>query len=410
MKRLFRPIAHAVSAFKRRNSVLLIPPTSFVGSTGDTAMSCVVVQYFRKRHGSVDVLGLEDLNLDSSAPDQYLDPGSYLRWGPVRAPYRLLPKLARYERAFLIGADIIDGVYDADDAIKRINVLGEAATLGAQATVLGASFNSAPHPGCIAALRGLPSSVTICARDPASKVRMEGALERPIRLVADLAFLTPLHVGHPALVPLRAWREKQSSIVGLNINNLQVQAQPGLVDAVHSIARQLLAQGHSLMLIPHDVRGEPSDVSLLRDLERKLDSDRVQMLNCRSPGAIKCALSYCDALLTGRMHAAILAFSTHTPVVSLAYQDKFAGLYASLGLENEGMMLTPRQAVTDPLAVVRAVENTLGHAGRLSGLIAAHFSAVQQLAQENFQQQAPTTPASMSGARVMQVALAAMGA
>ena len=62
-----------------------------------------------------------------------------------------------------------------------MNLLRIAAEIGLDVSVLGFSFNAEPSPLVLGALRDLPSSVRLCARDPISHGRLTKDLGRPVR-------------------------------------------------------------------------------------------------------------------------------------------------------------------------------------------------------------------------------------
>jgi polysaccharide pyruvyl transferase WcaK-like protein len=62
------------------------------------------------------------------------------------------------------------------------------------------------------------------------------------------------------------------------------------------------------------------------------------------PDVIKRLTRQLDLVFTGRMHLAIAALGSTTPTLSIAYQDKFEGLYQHVDLSSEHI-LSPRQCL-----------------------------------------------------------------
>jgi polysaccharide pyruvyl transferase WcaK-like protein len=109
------------------------------------------------------------------------------------------------------------------------------------------------------------------------------------------------------------------------------------------------------------------------------------MIAPESPGAIKAALARLDLIVTGRMHAAILAMGGGTPAFSFAYQDKFEGLLTLFGLQSADLLSTPEDLIANPAAVAAKALAHLDNAPALRAQIEAHLPAVAALAEQNFE-------------------------
>lgn len=366
-------------------------PPADQGSLGDAAMMNSACAFLKSSGvAEVDLLlkqGWEAI----SGFDRQLDAGDYFYGGWRRKFLPVLASLGRYSHVFFVGADVVDGVYNPASVQRRLGVLAEVARIGGAATIFGCSFSETPDPACVEALRALPASVRIKARDPISKGRLERTLQRPIDLVADLAFLLPAKPDAPQARSALAWvedrRRSGDRVVAINANYLIDAKHPGFSAGIGGLMKALVKNGVSLLLVPHDTRTERSDRHILEEAAAGIESEfqsRLRLLPPEEPGMIKAVLGGVDLVVTGRMHVAILAMGAGRPALSFGYQGKFEGLYQLLGLSGAGLLLPPSMLVERPQEVAEIVRERLEDADVLAARIAMSLPAVQDLARANF--------------------------
>lgn len=378
--------AHAPAGLR----AAIIPP-AMPGSVGDAAMVSATAQHLRsKGFTQIDVFHGSDWPLDAVidhriAAERYFYGDSQLQYA------LLLRRLPTYSHVFFLGADVIDGAYNPGSVRRRLQVLKDAAELGSQCTVLGSSYNNAPEESTRHALRGLPDTVTICGRDPLSHARFTSQLERPIRQTADVALLLEPAPLHPDVVDAVEWigaqRAAGQRVVAVNANYLHAMRVPGLREAMSVFIDTLLARDLSVVLLSHDSRTAEPDAKVLTDAVAKLSPERQQrtrLFASPSPGAVKSMLGHVDLLVTGRMHAMILALDAHTPAFCFAYQDKFEGLMALLDLEEQGLLSSPAELAQSPALVAQRALVALENVADLRARIARSLPALRQLSEANF--------------------------
>jgi polysaccharide pyruvyl transferase WcaK-like protein len=382
----------AKSGARRRDpsSALIIPPTS-PGSLGDAAMITAAITGLR-RHGiaRIDLLTASRWPIDRQ-PDNSVDMEAFLDWRSRVSLARGLPRLARYGHGFFIGADILDGVYHPEPVLTRLAVLKEIAAGGGTATIFGSSFSETPNPAVVAELRALPEGITIAAREPLSHGRMQRLLGRPIKLVADLAFLvepasTP-EVAQQALSWIEGQRAKGKRVIGFNLNAIHDEANPGLVTAAISYLSRLIDAGVAVVLVPHDTRSERSDYFLARSAAAGLSEgqrESVYLLEPSTPSDVKTVMAAADLLVTGRMHPAILAMGAGTPAYCMVYQGKFEGLYRLLGLQDCDLLMDPEAFCANPDDIALRTSQILENGDALRKIISDNLGAVRALAEGNF--------------------------
>jgi polysaccharide pyruvyl transferase WcaK-like protein len=270
-------------------------------------------------------------------------------------------------------------------------LLDRAARMGLRATVLGSSFSLTPAPSTVAVLRSLPRRVHLYARDDLSHGRMATALGRKIEISADIVFLLKDVAATPELEDDLAWiaaqRNTGARIVAVNANALQEVERPDLVARYVDLISSLLSTaGVSIVLLPHDTRGDRSDVALAGEIRDGLGADladRVRLVPPRNPGSVKAIVKASDLLITGRMHAAVLGLTSGTPAISFSYQGKFEGLYRHLGLDPASYVF-PTQALDDDLpGLLEACTQALDRSGELRMRILEQLPKLQALSRRN---------------------------
>jgi polysaccharide pyruvyl transferase WcaK-like protein len=388
-------IGYALSGLRGKDETTersaLIIPCAAPGSLGDAAMISGSIRSLRDAGvAKVDLLDTSRWGLDETI-DKCIAAQRFFYKQSVFQQVLLVARLPGYAECYFTGADVIDGAYNPDSVCARLSLLAEAAKLGKKTTLLGASYNMRPEPKTRNALRNLPEAVTICARDPVSKLRMEEALNRPIRQVADLAFLSQARADHPATVSAKHWIDRRRAagdqVIGLNANYLHAAKDPEIIRALKVFVESVLRQSISIVLVPHDTRSKMPDEKLLQlaiaDVPER-DRERIYALPPVSPGVVRAVTAELDFLATGRMHAAILALTGTTPAFCFAYQDKFEGLLQHFNLVDADLLSSPKELTEQPKIVAEKFLQLLPMQQTLRERIAIALPSVIALAKRNF--------------------------
>ena len=343
----------------RRRGALLSPPTG-PGSIGDEAMLMGLASELATRgEGPVQVLARGGASRWHAIPDAtLLDFPSGIAKVPV-----LLQAFRRVKRVFVVGADCLDGHYSVPTSVNLIRMADAAGRMRALSTIVGSSFRETPAPETVAALKALSPGVRLCARDPRSAERMRRLSGRACDLVADAAFiLRPTPPTDSSLIEEVLWvskrRESGRIVVGVNFNR-QVLGKGPSAEAVESL---MFAFQHAIqhltstrpdvdvVLIPHDYRGEDSDLTQAIVLWTRLSMpERVGVLRgSYRASELKYVAGLCDMVLTGRMHLAIAALGGGVPVACVTYQGKFEGLFDHFQMKP--VVLSPDAVTQDSLS------------------------------------------------------------
>ena len=137
--------------------------------------------------------------------------------------FHLMTVASDYNKFYCLGADVMDGFYSEKSSLTRLKYVSLAKQTGAEAAILGFSFNEKPAPKVIEAFRNLSSDIKLYSRDPVSHKRLINYLQRSVALVADLAFLLPPAENPGALSEILQWiktrQENQRILIGINANS-----------------------------------------------------------------------------------------------------------------------------------------------------------------------------------------------
>ena len=328
--------------------VLLFPPAT-PGSLGDDAMLLATVSYLR----ALDVHDIGLVSYDRSKPwsisasvDTVMDVREYMDDGAISPLVQLGEFAATYTHAFAVGADVLDGYYSEDRTLRRIWFARLCAATGLKTTILGFSLNQSPTERAVKALRELPLSVQLNARDPISRQRLEARLRRPVRGVADIAFLLPAaqsltSCAEDAMRVIEKNRACGRTIMGMNVNSLVTARPNSEFEASIATATSTLLNSNPdlfVLFVPHDRRAATNDELLAERVSALLPDEhrsRCHVVRGSVPAPdIKALAAHLDVAVSCRMHFAIACLGTGLPVGCLDYQGKFEGLFQHFGLEN----------------------------------------------------------------------------
>ena len=301
-------------------------------------------------------------------------------------------ELSKSDLVAMIGADVIDGSYRPQKIHNWLKMARLAHAAGVRCVVLGASCSATPSPAVTAELKRR-SFLAILARDPISRSRFTEHLDRPVPLVADVAFMLKAEVTSPHAVMAAAWLAEQKAaartVLGVNVSGdtLEKIGGPEAVAAHVDLLRAWMEEDpqRSLLFVPHVFRRTTlPDLDALAAIESRLGyPTRSHLL--RPPfnaWDVKALAGRVDAVFAGRMHFAIAAFGMGTPVLSTVYQGKFEGLLAHLDLTDAGLLLEPEELL-DRTRARTALLSMMGNLPWLRHRIAAALPRIKALAARN---------------------------
>lgn len=186
-----------------------------------------------------------------------------------------------------------------------------------------------------------------------------GDHEAKARFCFDMGFVVEPH--RPPTLDLGGLPARPASnerpLVGLNVSGLLLIGgytrsnmfdlnfdYGDLIDAL--VSHFIDVKNADVLLVPH-VFGDTaeSDTLAVRSVHHRLQRRHASRLFCvqgsYDQNEIKYIIGLCDFFVGSRMHACIAALSQGVPAAGIAYSDKFAGVFDSVGAL--GMVVDPRR-------------------------------------------------------------------
>lgn len=277
---------------------------------------------------------------------------------------------------------------DDDSRVKMPYWASRVALLRtANRNLIGHSIGAGPlkHPESQIAARFTCSALaSITVRDAFAQAALRACTRRPIEIVPDPAFmLAPaspatadrflssigIPPGRPILgISLRNWFHVRGGFIPARIRAAlglsDDRGQATLARLLHQLAatftplaRQLDA---SILMLPTYNAPYENDVEICKQFAQLVSGCEVRIATLDDPALYKAVTGRLRALISSRMHPLILAAGMGTPVIGLAYNGKFAGMFDLLGTPRR--MLWLDEVVDSPPARLRALIESAIHA------------------------------------------------
>lgn len=392
----------------QKSSALVLPAES-PGNLGDEALVTSTIHYLKDN--GIKYIGLISFkqgnkwrSLSSDTVNETIEMEQYFKGRSLRSFWKTLfkavPKISKYEHFYCLGADMMDGHYSDRATVSRLKLTSIAAELGLESTLCGFSFNDKPTPTSVQTFRNLPSKVKLCTRDPISQQRLIAQIDRPVELVADVAFLLSPTPESKIASEVLQWTDKQKEnnrlIIGFTPYN---QFNPKLgIDRVEQLIRVYVEHltelyskqdNFSFILLPHDFRNFSSKASdiviaegIVDNLPPEIKSHSIKVPTPCTAADIKAIVGNLDFVLSGKFHLAIACLGQATPVAGITYQDKFEGLFKLF--EIEGATISPEQVLRSG-NLVNFLVTLIARRDELQQKIKSKLPQIKELAQINFE-------------------------
>ena len=321
------------------------------GNLGDRAILLAMVHELRELHPRSAIAVVSSRGMPAG-----IDVTAIPR-GPRGFP-RLCAAIARSDLVICGGG----GLFQDDDSLIKmpywcLRVLFARALAG---RVVGYSLGVGPLRSLtsrIAARCAFAAMEAVSARDPVAQATAQTLTAKPVALVPDPALLLQAATQETA----NSWLTAHSvPVAGNTLIGVAVRRwfPPARRLIPHKLRSRLAPSGRALspesehlavlvgkvldeLIRRHDARAllmpsysatHEGDVAMARAVMANMAESEVQLLEISDPALYKGIASRLHLFLGGRMHPTILAASAGTPVVGLAYNPKFGGLFGMLGL------------------------------------------------------------------------------
>lgn len=386
-----RPYQPKLAANSVEPSILFLPAAD-AGGIGDDAMISGALNGVAERQTRQHKTALgkysatkSPYNFEHDFQEEYF----WTQWGGIKQAEQVF---SRYSHFYVMGADVMDGLYSFSDSIRRLRYAELARDMGLKVSFLGFSFNKNPHPLITEEIARIGKGIHYCLRDPISYERFAKIGNLDMSLVADLAFLVKPNETTNKLQGLENFvkrnRDSGKLIIGLNIHLLFNKTNGmGHVDKLVAALSSIIHNHPEIafVLLPHDFRPGVDDRVPLAEIAKQVGSPaNVYLLDVPLYASeIKKATSYLDGLFTGRMHLGIAALGQGVPIAGIVYQGKFEGLFQHFGF-GDGETISP-VAAADITQVNDFFDQWLSRLPAATKLVKDKVSTVKQLSLKNFE-------------------------
>ncbi|MBO9704837.1 MAG: polysaccharide pyruvyl transferase family protein [Arthrobacter sp.] len=284
--------------------------------------------------------------------------------GGMHIDARKFAQLTRADRVVVLGADSIDGAYGIRSISQRVSLLNVAVAQGRFAELANFSFRKKASQDALASLRQLDPRVRLTARDRNSQQRIVAALQRDVEVFPDVAaYMKPSST--PAVQELVAWMDSRDLPTAVLVPNNHLAAFNG--SGHEEVKRRfadyrsaLIDAGFAVVVLAHDIREDPGDVALSRELASRTDPELCRAAVPRNAQEAKGMLGAASVVVTARMHAGVAALSQGVPCVGLDYVDKFTGQFEWYGADD---FVVAWEEHPEPSEVARLAQRALDHSG-----------------------------------------------
>lgn len=320
---------------------------------GDTAILHAICQCLHEANPQVQISFTSKLRDQASLPP-----------GVVRIIHRGTLGLnaylgaARHQDLLVIGGG---GLFQDDDSRLKMPywgaVVGSLRLLNDNIAALSLGAGPLKHWESRRIARWICRALkSVSVRDQFARGWLEPCIGRPIDIVPDPAFMlrpappeagrqmiesTGLSVARPIVgVALRRWFHQLGGVVP---HFLRARAGIGrdtgrqeldrLLDEV-AVALQEISgtMGAQVLLLPTYNVSHEADELVCQRLAERLPALEVRLARISDPALYKSVAGHLRLMISARMHPLILAASMNVPIVGLAYNGKFEGLFDLLGI------------------------------------------------------------------------------
>jgi polysaccharide pyruvyl transferase WcaK-like protein len=231
--------------------------------------------------------------------------------------------------------------------------------------VIGYSLGVGPlesKTGRFAARVAFSAMERVSARDPLGQKIAQSLTSKSVTLVPDPALHlvktngqavrnylkaqgVPLSAPYLIGVAVRRWYPPQRRFLPQKIRTRLGGGRSVLTDESKRLAAMLAEvldelvrrlRAH-ILLMPSYCAPHEADPMMAHEIIARMEQTGAQLLYVDDPALYKGVASEVSLMIGGRMHPTILAASSGTPVVGLAYNQKFQGLFQMLGIGDQLM-------------------------------------------------------------------------
>lgn len=321
-------IAFIYKSKRIANNAILIPAGALNGGFGDDIMTASFINAYK---GNIIIVSnvegekdyLNNKKIKKIIPSKYYYPFT-----------SILKHMHLTSDIYIIGADILDGVYENNK--NRFRIMHLANKMGIKVHLTGFSIRNSPSDYFLREITSISKFVAIRLRDTESLKR--ACLFLPnikIEETTDIAFGCPLikEVLNESLIKWVTQNRKEGrKVIAYCPNTIQAN-KIGLSNYIEGQARLLdcfINHGCAVLFLYHDLRKYTlniSDKELSKMICYRIQSNKVIFIDGITDGVrIKNYINLSDFTVTGRMHFGISGYTLGKPMFGICYYNKFEGV------------------------------------------------------------------------------------
>lgn len=299
---------------------------------------------------------------------------------------KLVLLLRKYEKVYLIGADVLDGVYDVNK--EKFHIIEYAHQLNLQVNITGFSIRETPSDYFKKAIHKVEGYTMIKARDARSYQRLSKIVrEDHLMETVDIAFACGIDEKMP-IGSIEEWvmnqKEKGQRIIAYSPNTIQAKKM-GLVEYLRCqllLLKEFSKQNCSILFLYHDLRKYAlgiNDKELSKMVSFYFQENGMFCDNITDGYLMKNYINLADFTVTGRMHFGISGYTLNKPMFGCCYYNKFEGVQDLFGIKPENSLVDYDKIPENLFRVTDFLEFLQTY----QACIKRNLSSVQNCAQKN---------------------------
>ena len=300
--------------------------------------------------------------------------------------FKYLKLLRKYEKVYLIGADVLDGVYDVNK--EKFHIIEYAHQLNLQVNITGFSIRETPSEYFKKAIHKVEGYTMIKARDARSYQRLSKIVrEDHLMETVDIAFACGIDEKMP-IGSIEEWvmnqKEKGQRIIAYCPNTIQAKKM-GLVEYLRCqllLLNEFSKQNCSILFLYHDLRKYAlgiNDKELSKMVSFYFQENGMFCDNITDGYLMKNYINLADFTVTGRMHFGISGYTLYKPMFGCCYYNKFEGVQDLFGIKPENSLVDYDKIYENLFKVTDFLEFLQTY----QACIKRNLSSVQNCAQKN---------------------------
>lgn len=300
---------------------------------------------------------------------------------------KLVLLLRKYEKVYLIGADVLDGVYNVNK--EKFYIIEYAHQLHLQVNITGFSIRETPSEYFKNAIHKVENYTMIKARDGRSYHRLSKIVQTDhLMETVDIAFACGVDEKMPieksAVEWVKAQKEKGQKIIAYCPNTIQAKKM-GLNEYLRCqlmLLKEFSKQNCSILFLYHDLRKYAlgiNDKELSKMVSFYFQENGMFCDNITDGYLMKNYINLADFTVTGRMHFGISGYTLNKPMFGCCYYNKFEGVQDLFGIKPENSLVDYDKIHENLFKVT----DFLGFLPTYQACIKRNLSSVQNCAQKN---------------------------